>query len=128
MNCCQQNESNTATATVTPVRLTVRPRYQVRETEDAYVVTAQMPGVDRSAIESTVLGENLTVLARRSNTVSEDWEPVHRESTDADYRLVLELDHRVNRDAVKAELNQGVLTLTVPKAETVKPRRIEIQG
>jgi HSP20 family protein len=41
---------------------------------------------------------------------------------------VLELDHRINRDAVKAELTQGVLTLTLPKAESVKPRRIEIKG
>ena len=46
----------------------------------------------------------------------------------ADYRLVLELGDRVNREAVRAELTQGVLTLTLPKAEAVKPRRIEVQG
>jgi HSP20 family protein len=75
-----------------------------------------------------VHGENLTVLARRGTTIPESWEQVHRESSDTDYKLVLELDHRVNRDAVAAELSQGLLTLTVPKAETVKPRRIEIKG
>ena len=124
MNLCQQDETQTATATC----LTVVPRYRIRETEDAYVVTARIPGVDRSAIETTVQGENLTVVARRTTTIPEEWTAVHRESSDADYRLVLELDHSVNRDAVTAELNQGVLTLTVPKAETVKPRRIEIRG
>jgi HSP20 family molecular chaperone IbpA len=41
---------------------------------------------------------------------------------------VLQLDRRVNRDAVKAQLSQGVLTLTLPKAEELKPRRIEIAG
>ncbi len=41
---------------------------------------------------------------------------------------MLGLDNRVNRDAVKAELQQGVLTLTLPKAEALKPRKIEIQG
>ena len=47
---------------------------------------------------------------------------------DADYRLVLELDRRFNRDGVKAELSHGVLTLTIQKVEAVKPRRIEIAG
>ena len=86
-----------------------------------------MPGVDRSALETHVDGENLTVFARRAEA-PQDWTPVYRESTSADYRLVLELDHRINREAVRAELNQGVLTLTLPKAEAVKPRRIEIKG
>ena len=129
MNLFNRNNENGSAATApNPARLTVRPRYQTRETDDAYVITAYLPGVDRSALETTVHGENLTIAARRSPALPESWTPVHRESTDADYRLVLELDHRVNRDGIKAELTQGVLTLTVPKAETVKPRRIEIQG
>jgi HSP20 family protein len=126
MNLFNRNDGHTATAT--PARRTVTPRYQVREVGDAFVVTAYVPGADRSGVETTVHGENLTVTARRSTTTPEDWVPVHRESSEHDYRLVLELDHRVNRDGVQAELNQGVLTLTVPKAETAKPRRIEIKG
>ena len=42
--------------------------------------------------------------------------------------LIQDESHRVNRDAVRAELSQGVLTLTLPKSEAVKPRRIEIKG
>ena len=53
---------------------------------------------------------------------------MHRETTAADYRFELELDQRINREAVRAELTQGVLTLTLPKAEAVKPRKIEIAG
>ena len=41
---------------------------------------------------------------------------------------MLELDRRVNRDAIKAQLTQGVLTLTLPKAGELKPRKIEIAG
>jgi HSP20 family protein len=120
------NRNENGTATETP-RRTVVPRYGVRETADSFVITAHLPGVERSAIETTVHGENLTIFARRVNAVPAEWTPLHRESSDADYRLVLELDHRVNRDGISAELSQGVLTLTVPKAETVKPRRIEIR-
>jgi HSP20 family protein len=109
-------------------RRTLTPRYDVEETADAFIITAFVPGVDRSALETHVDGENLTVFARRTWRPPAEWVPVYRETRTADYRLVLELDHRVNREAVRAELNQGVLTLTLPKAETVKPRRIEIKG
>jgi HSP20 family protein len=121
-------KNNDQTATQIPARRTVTPRYDVREKADAFVVTAYVPGVERSAVETTVHGETLTVSARRKTAVPAEWVSLHRESLDTDYRLLLELDHRVNRDAVTAELNQGVLTLTVPKAETAKPRRIEIKG
>jgi HSP20 family molecular chaperone IbpA len=100
----------------------------VNETQDAFVLTAWLPGVDRSSLETTVDGNTLTVLGRRAFTPPAGWAVVHREIPQADFRLVLEVDHRVNREAVRAELSQGVLTLTLPKAEAVKPRRIEIQG
>jgi HSP20 family protein len=119
---------NSETETQTPPRRTLVPRYDVRETAEAFTVTAYVPGVDRSALETQIDGENLTVSARRTWTPPADWTPVYRETPSHDYRLVLELDHRFNREAVRAELNQGVLTLTLPKAEAVKPRRIEIQG
>jgi HSP20 family molecular chaperone IbpA len=124
------NRSNEAVAQVDrqPARRAIVPRYDVREDENAFVVTAFVPGVERSAVETTVNGDSLTVLARRGNLPSERWTPVYRESLDADYRLVLELDRRFNREGVKAELSQGILTLTIPKAEAVKPRRIEIAG
>jgi len=109
-------------------RRAVVPPYTVQETADAFVVTAHLPGVDKSALETHVDGENLTVFARRTWTPPAGWATVYRESSTADFRLVLELDHRINREAVKAELKQGVLTLTLPKAEAIKPRRIEIKG
>jgi HSP20 family protein len=116
------------TATETAPRRNVVPRYKVAETADAFVLTAYVPGVDRSALETHVDGEHLTVFARRTWTPPNDVTAVYREIPASDYRLVLELDHRVNRETVRAELTQGVLTLTLPKAEAAKPRRIEIQG
>jgi HSP20 family molecular chaperone IbpA len=112
----------------TAPRRTIIPRHDLEETPDAFIITAYVPGVDRSELETSVDNETLTVFARRTWTPPSDWTAVYRETPLADYRLVLELDHRVKRDAVRAELNQGVLTLTLPKAEAVKPRRIEIKG
>jgi HSP20 family protein len=109
-------------------RRTVVPRYSVAENADAYEVTAFVPGSSASEVETIVDGEKLIVNARRTWSAPADWTPVHREIPQADYRFVLELDRRVNRDGVKARLSQGVLTLTLPKAEEIKPRRIEIAG
>jgi HSP20 family protein len=121
-----KTENQTATAALT--RRTVAPRYEVRENETTFVVTLQLPGVERSAVETTVHENQLTVTARRTATVPKEWTLLHRESVEADFLLVLELDKRMNREAVAAELNQGTLVLTIPKAEVAKPRRIEIQG
>ncbi len=118
----------TKTENQAPARRVVVPRYNVQETADAFTITAFLPGVDRTSLETQVDGEKLTVSGRRAWTPPAGWTAVYRESDAADYRLVLEVDHRVNREAVRAELNQGVLTLTLPKAEALKPRRIEIQG
>jgi HSP20 family protein len=126
MNLLTKN--NHQTANQTAERRTVVPRYQVQEAADAFTVTAYLPGVDRTTLETHVDGENLTVSGRRAWNAPADWTPVYRESSPADFRLVLELDNRVNREAVRAELNQGVLTLTLPKSEALKPRRIEIKG
>ncbi len=126
MNLLSKKDNNASSQT-TPRRAIV-PRHDVEETADAFIITAYVPGVNRSDIETSVDNETLTVLARKTWTPPAEWTAVYRETPVADYRLVLELDHRVNREAVRAELNQGVLILTLPKAEAVKPRRIEIKG
>jgi len=123
-----QTEQNPACAVQAPARPTISPRYGISENEQAYTVTAYVPGVAPADVETIVDGEKLVVNARRTWTAPESWTPVHREIAQADYRLVLGLDRRVNRDGVKAQLTQGVLTLTLPKAEELKPRKIEIAG
>ena len=123
-----QTEQTPAAAQQAPARPTISPRYGISENEQAYTVTAYVPGVAPVEVETIVDGEKLVVNARRNWTAPESWTPVHREIAQADYRLVLGLDRRVNRDGVKAQLTQGVLTLTLPKAEELKPRKIEIAG
>ena len=126
MNLLTKKEDQASTQTAP--RRAITPRYNVEETADAFVLTAFVPGVNRSDLETNLDRETLTVFARRTWTAPAEWTAVYRETPQADFRLVLELDHRVNRNAVRAELSQGVLTLTLPKAEAVKPRRIEIKG
>ena len=125
MNLLTKKDQQPTTSTT---NRTVVPRYNVKETEDAFVLTASLPGVSATTLETTVDGDTLTVLGRRAFTAPADWTTLYRETSQTDYRLVLDLDRRINRDTVRAELKQGILTLTLPKAEAVKPRRIEIAG
>lgn len=121
--------TNTASTLERPAaRPAVTPHYRVEEIADAYVITADVPGASAAEVETIVDGEKLVVNARRTWTAPEGWTPVYREIAGADHRLVLQLDRRVNRDAIKAQLAQGVLTLTLPKSQDAKPRKIEISG
>lgn len=106
---------------------TIRPRYTLDETAEAYTATVRLPGVSRENLEVTVEDGLLTVVGRRAWKRPEDWNSLYRESDDAAYRLSLEYDASVDVDKVQAEIRDGVLRLTLPKSEAAKPRKIAIQ-
>ena len=105
---------------------TVKPVYSVAETADGYVLTAYLPGVAKNGLEITAESGAITVVGRRAWKQPEGWTTRYRESIDAAYELVLAHDNAVDLDKVKAELNDGVLRVTLAKAETVKPRKITV--
>ena len=71
-------------------------------------------------------GNELTITGRRGpGTVSGD--AIFRERQSADYRRVFELDPAIDTSKVSAKMEQGILTLTLPKSERVKPRKISVE-
>lgn len=104
----------------------VRPAYRIQETTDAFTATVHLPGVNKDGLEISADGDEITVVGKRSWKAPESWTSVHRESADSDFRLVLSHDASVNVDKIGAELRDGVLTLTLPKAEALKPRKIAV--
>ena len=104
----------------------VAPEVNIFETKDGYVLEAEMPGVSKDGLEITVEGNELTITGRRrSETVSGD--AIFRERQSADYRRVFELDPAIDTSKVSAKMEQGILTLTLPKSERVKPRKISVE-
>ncbi|HWN97479.1 MAG TPA: Hsp20/alpha crystallin family protein [Methylomirabilota bacterium] len=104
----------------------VAPDVNIYEMEDGYVLQAEMPGVPKQGLEITLEGNALTFVGHRH----EEAMPGHvlyRESRGLNYRRVFELDPAIETGKISAEMRQGVLTLKLPKAERVKPRKIEIQ-
>jgi len=105
---------------------TVKPLYEVRETDDAYGVTVFLPGVTKDGVEITAEAGEFRIVGRRAWTQPEGWTALYRESVDAPYELSLSHDNALDADKIAAELRDGVLRVSLPKAEAFKPRKITV--
>ena len=104
-----------------------RPQYDVNETEDAFEVRVAVPGVNRSGVDISVDGDLLSVTASRTSKAPEAWRQLRREIGESDYRLNLRLNVPVDEDKISATVKDGVLSLSLPKSDQVKPRKIEVK-
>ena len=103
----------------------VVPVVNIFETRDGYALEAEMPGVNKDGLEITLDGNEITIIGRRAT------EPVNgdlllRERSTADYRRVFDLDQAIDAGKISAKMEQGMLTLALPKSERVKPRKITV--
>lgn len=105
---------------------TVAPRHEVTETPEAYGLTVELPGVAKDGLELSVDHQQIRVLGRRAWRKPEGWHALHRESRDATFELVLDHGRVIDADKVHAELRDGVLRVSLPKAEALKPRKISV--
>ena len=93
---------------------------------DDFVVEMDLPGVSRDSIDITVERNVLTVSAERVSKREDDWEPLITERSHGSFRRELYLGQGLDTGRVKADYRDGVLTLTIPVAETSKPRKVEV--
>ena len=101
------------------------PEVNIFETKDGYVLEAEMAGVNKNGLEITLEGNEMTIQGHRG-VAPLSGEPLFRESREADYRRVFELDPAIDTGKISARMDQGLLTLTLPKSERVKPRKITV--
>ena len=105
---------------------TLKPAYEIKETADAYGVTVYLPGVAKEGLELTAEDGQFRLVGRRAWQQPEGWTALYRESADAAYELVFTHDNAIDADKIAAELRDGVLRLSLPKHEAVKPRKIAV--
>ena len=105
---------------------TVKPAYEVKETTDAWGVTVYLPGVAKDGLEITAEEGQVRVIGRRNWKQPEGWTALHRESSSVPFELVLGHDNAIDADKIVAELRDGILRLSLPKHEAVKPRKIAV--
>ena len=107
----------------------VEPPLALYESDDAYVLTAELPGLKKEDLELSVEGPRVTLRGERRIELPADPKlSVHRRERRAGvFRRSVELPAPVDAEKVEALYRNGVLTLRLPKQAQHRPRRIEVQ-
>jgi len=103
----------------------IAPPVDIREEPEAFILVADMPGVDKRGITVRLDGTDLTVTGERTVDYPAG-EELHRESARRSYRRTFEIAPEIDSARISARVADGVLTLVLPKAEAVKPRTIAV--
>ncbi len=117
---------NVPATTTSDANAQLKPVYSVREDEHGYDVTVQLPGVDKAGLEITAQDGEIAITGRRAWTPPAEWTALYRETSRANFGLTLRHDGDVDADKISADLKDGVLRLSLPKAEAAKPRKITV--
>jgi len=120
-------DNRPAKESVPEERRFVSPRVNIFENKEGYLLEAEMPGVSKAGLEVLLEGNELTLVGRRRTDVP-DAELVYRESSPWEFRRTFVLDPSIDTSKVNASIEQGVLTVHLPKTEMVKPRKIAVAG
>ncbi len=105
----------------------VFPLINLTEDHDAYYLRAELPGITAGDLSIESTDNNIAIAGERKIPDAAQSARYHRREREAGrFSRMVSLPGRINRDKIDARLNDGVLTVTVPKAEEVKPRKISI--
>lgn len=105
------------------------PAVDVRESEEAYLVEADIPGLKKEDIQIEVLDDTVTVQGTRKDEREDKKENYHRvERTYGTFKRSFKIPGGFQQDKVKAVFADGVLRLTLPKQEAQKPKMVEVSG
>jgi HSP20 family molecular chaperone IbpA len=104
----------------------VTPPVDIYEDADGLVVKADLPGVAKDSLDVRVENGLLTIQTKPSNDKGAG-SPIYREYELVNFFRQFELSDRVDQQKISADLQQGVLTLRLPRAEEAKPKRIEVK-
>lgn len=102
------------------------PDFRLVENENELVIKAELPGVSEKDLEITLDGAALTIRGERGNEAPEGYRAVRRERGTLRFSHSYMLPARVDSGKATARLEDGVLVLTLPKAEEAKPRQIPV--
>jgi HSP20 family protein len=104
------------------------PSFDVKETKDAYLFTADLPGVKESDLELSLTGNRLTISGTREEEKKEQDERWYAyERSYGSFSRTFTLPDGVDPEHVGAELKDGVLRVVIPKKPEMKPKKIELK-
>jgi len=98
----------------------------VYETDDAYIVHSLLPGINPDSVNVTVQDNVLTISGESARTAPENARPLFQEIGYGRFQRQVSLGFPVEADKADASYHDGILTITLPKAEAAKPRQIKV--
>ncbi len=100
----------------------------VRETDDAFIINASVPGLKPEDLNINVVGDTVTISGEiKEETKEEEANYIYRERRFGSFTRTVTLPTSLNPDKAEAVIENGVLTLTIPKAEAAKPKAIKVK-
>ena len=121
-----QKQEITGAETTRPGRV-FEPEVDIFETEEAITVLADMPGVEADGLDIDLRDNLLTITGNVKTTAGENERVLSREYEPGSFYRQFRLSNAVDQNRIDAALNDGVLRLTLPKAEAHRPRKVEIR-
>lgn len=121
----EKQELNRKEEGTTPGRTYV-PAADIYETEEALTLVLEMPGIARDAVDVSLEDDVLRVSGRLDSAKYEGMEPVYTEYNVGSFARSFRLSSKIDQGAIAAQVQDGVLTLTLPKAKEMQPRKIQI--
>jgi HSP20 family protein len=109
---------------IAPVR--GQPAVNMWDTVDSVFVELEVPGLKTDQLDLSVVGDQLSIRVERPDAAQDGMTYHRRERPVGSFTRVLKLPVEVDADKVQADLNGGVLTIRLPKAEAAKPRKIQV--
>ena len=105
-----------------------RPDVDILERADAYLIHADLPGVDEGHVHVRLEKGVLSLDAELATVPEAGWNPIHTEYRLGSYHRQFRLSEEVDGEKVSASMRDGVLELRLPKTERHKPRQITVQS
>jgi HSP20 family protein len=102
------------------------PATDIFETDQALTLMLEMPGVGRNGVDVQIENDVLRVEAKIDYSPYKDIAPVYTEYNVGHFARAFTLPSKIDRDAITAQVEDGVLTLTLPKSKDALPRRIAV--
>ena len=122
----KKREQEQKQETTIPARIFV-PTADIYESQDALTVILEMPGVEKNNVDVRVEEGMLKIEGRLDLSKYQGLQPLYTEYNVGHYARSFNLSNKIDQNKIGAELKDGVLSLTLPKAEEAKPRTIKVK-
>lgn len=104
------------------------PAFNVWSNEDGAMVTSELPGVSMSDLDITVQGKSISVKGSRKADIDEQARYLRRERPEGEFTRSIDLPYMIDASKVEAKMANGVLEISLPRAENDKPRKISVSA